>query len=213
VDGLRWTMVVPVKDATIGKSRLAGALADDRRAALVRSMALDTIAAALAAAPVALVVVVSGDQELDGTLAGWPGVVLLAEPGGRTVSAGLNVAVLAGIDEARQSSRGAGIAVLLADLPMLTPGELSAALAAAAGHERAMVADVAGTGTTLLTAGPGIPVVPAFGLGSAGAHQALGHALLEVPAGSGLRRDVDLPGDLAALRTGSPGRWTSAVLG
>lgn len=213
MDGLRWTVVVPVKDATTGKSRLAGALSDDRRAALVRSMALDTIAAALGADPVALVVVVSGDEELDGSLAGWPRVVLLADPGGRTVSDGLNVAVLAGIDEARRSVRGAPVAVLLADLPMLGSGELSAALATAAGHERAMVADVAGTGTTLLTAGPGVSMVPAFGPASARAHQALGHALLEVPAGSGLRRDVDLPDDLAALRTGSPGRWTSAVLG
>ncbi len=75
-----------------------------------------------------------------------------------------------------------------------------------------MVADAAGTGTTLLTAAPDVPLRPAFGGGSfqrhvsAGAHAVTGVAL------AGLRRDVDTAADLDdACRLGV-GRHTGAVL-
>lgn len=58
----RWVVVVPVKDATAGKSRLSDALDDRSRMALARAMALDTIAAAAACAAVGVVVVVTSDE-------------------------------------------------------------------------------------------------------------------------------------------------------
>ena len=44
---VRWVVVVPVKPAADGKTRLAGVLSASAREALVRAMALDTIAAAV----------------------------------------------------------------------------------------------------------------------------------------------------------------------
>ncbi len=58
----RWVVVVPVKDATAGKTRLSDALDDRSRMALARAMALDTIAAAAACAAVGVVVVVTSDE-------------------------------------------------------------------------------------------------------------------------------------------------------
>jgi 2-phospho-L-lactate guanylyltransferase len=72
--------------------------------------------------------------------------------------------------------------------------ELAAALADAADHPRAFVADAAETGTTLLTARPGVPLRPAFGRGSAARHAR--HAVA-VSGGPGLRTDVDTVEDLS----------------
>ena len=45
----------------------------------------------------------------------------------------------------------------------------------------------------------GVPWRSAYGAGSLGRHVALGCVVLELPADSGLRRDVDTPDQLAAL--------------
>jgi 2-phospho-L-lactate guanylyltransferase len=87
-----------------------------------------------------------------------------------------------------------GIAALVGDLPALHSEELAAALADAADHPRAFVADAAETGTTLLTARPGVPLRPAFGRGSAARHAR--HAVA-VSGGPGLRTDVDTVEDLS----------------
>jgi len=66
----RWVVVVPVKDAAAGKTRLAGALDDRSRTALARAMALDTIAAAAACEAVGVVVVVTADRVVAAEAAG-----------------------------------------------------------------------------------------------------------------------------------------------
>jgi 2-phospho-L-lactate guanylyltransferase len=210
-DAAGWVVVVPVKDAARAKTRLAGAVPDGLRAELSLAMALDTIGAALAARPVAEVVVVGGDRRLRGELDGWARLRVEAEPpvGERD---GLNAAVEAGVRGSRRRWPGCSVAVLLADLPSLTPVDLTEALVRASGYPRALVADVDGTGTTLLTAADGAALHPEFGPGSAAAHRAAGHVLLDLPVTSGLRRDVDLPGDLQALAAGRPGRWTAGLL-
>ncbi len=202
---MRWVVVVPVKPAAQGKTRLAGALPDAVRLRLVRAMALDTLAAAAGTTAVARVVVVTADAELRELLAG--SVDLVDEPGG-----GLNAAVRAGIDRAREADPRAGVAALLGDLPALRPDDLADALRTAAAHERSVVADADGTGTTLLTALPGVDVVPRFGTGSAAAHERDGHVRLAVPTTSTLRRDVDVPDDLTAVRLLGVGPATRAVL-
>ncbi|MCG2803524.1 MAG: 2-phospho-L-lactate guanylyltransferase [Cellulomonas sp.] len=208
-----WAVVIPVKDAARGKSRLRGALADDRRAALVRAMALDTIEAARAGDSVAVVIVVSGDVEVTKALAGHDRVRVRPEPVPGPDADPLGTAVDCGLSYARQEMPGTGSAVLLGDLPMLRTAELESALVAAARHPRAFVADAEGTGTTLLTARAGVRPVPAFGPGSAAAHERAGHVRLAVPPASGLRRDVDLPADLVALRGAAIGPRTAALLG
>jgi 2-phospho-L-lactate guanylyltransferase len=59
---------------------------------------------------------------------------------------------------------------------------------------RSFVRDVDGSGTTLLAAGPGSPLRPLFGPGSAQLH--LDSGARELDAGTSLRCDVDSAADL-----------------
>lgn len=184
-----WTIVVPVKGTSASKSRFGPG--DHRDLAL--AMALDTVEAALAVAPV-IVVTIAGEefQAL--------GAQVVADRG-----RGLSDAVNVGLSAARQD---AGAAVLLADHPALRPDELRAALAAAVGHRRAVVADAEGTGTALLAARSPGDHDPAFGVGSHDAHRARGYVDL-VGEWPGLVRDVDVPEHLEGLTLG---RRTRAFL-
>lgn len=195
---LRWTLVVPLKAAGEAKSRLAAWLEPGPRRALVRAMLGDTLAAAAAARCVAAIIVVTGDSATARAArraAGRGMVEVVGEPD----PGGLNPAVRAGIDRARLTRPSHGVGVLLGDLPALRPADLDGALAQAARHPLGVVPDADGTGTTLLTAAPGVPVDPAFGPGSAQLHLARGHVRLLVASGSGLARDVDVPADLDAV--------------
>jgi 2-phospho-L-lactate guanylyltransferase len=97
---------------------------------------------------------------------------------------------------AADGQRSGPVAVLPGDLPSLLPGELAAALSAAASHPCAVVADKQGTGTTLLAASDVSLLQPRYGPGSLGRHLADGAVRLDVPEDSGLRRDVDHLADL-----------------
>jgi 2-phospho-L-lactate guanylyltransferase len=173
-----WTVVIPVKSAEIGKSRLG------RTPDVARAIALDTIAAALATG--ARIVVVTADRELAEQIDAE--VVFEAAP------AGLAAAIAAGLPS-DESDR----AVLLGDLPALRPEDLTAALTLADQYPRSFVADAEGTGSTLVTARSGLAFVHHFGPSSAERHRADGLAELAVPADSVLRRDVDLDEHLWVL--------------
>ncbi|GAB3151694.1 2-phospho-L-lactate guanylyltransferase [Microbacterium neimengense] len=174
-----WTVVVPLKAAASGKSRL-GAGAD-----LVRAIGLDTVAAAAA---VARVVVVTADRRTAADAAAISGVTVVAE----TEPRGLNAAIALGMPAA-----DAPRAALLGDLPALRPVDLRRALDAAASVDRAVVADAEGTGSTLVTARVGVAWESAFGADSLARHLALGCVRLDVPEESTLRRDVDTMAQLA----------------
>lgn len=213
----RWILVVPVKDARRGKTRLADVLEPAARAALVRAMALDTVEAVLDSARVARVVVVTADPQVASAGAGLRRVRVLPEPEARADDApggwaSLDRAVSAGVAAAQAEAPTAHVGVLLGDLPGLDPAELDAALAAAEAHPLAVLPDAEGTGTTLLTARAGERLRPAFGGGSAAAHAALGHALIDLPESSTLRHDVDVPADLTALLDRGVGGRTGALL-
>ncbi|WP_019137571.1 2-phospho-L-lactate guanylyltransferase [Cellulomonas massiliensis] len=204
----RWWVVVPVKEAARGKSRLAGVLPDDDRTALVRAMALDTLAAVRGARSVAGVVLVCSDEALARVAAddtATAPLVVVDDP-----AAGLDAAVLAGAHEARRRAPGCPLAVVLGDLPLLTPEGVEEVLDRAAPHERAHVPDAAGTGTTVLTALTSLR--PSFGSGSSARHAAAGHVPLTLPAGSGARHDVDVPDDLAWTRAHRPAPRTRRAL-
>ena len=179
---MQWTVIIPVKALPNAKSRLAAASSDDRaHARLVTAMRRDTAHAARNAATVARVLVVadrSGDPTAD---------LVQTLPG-------LNEGLSEAASFAAQRWPTDGIAALVGDLPALHSEELAAALADAADHPRAFVADAAETGTTLLTARPGVPLRPAFGRGSAARHAR--HAVA-VSGGPGLRTDVDTVEDLS----------------
>lgn len=186
----RWRVVLPVKGGRTAKSRLARDAAARRQ--LAEAVALDTLAAALACPAVDDVVVVTGDARAAAAVtAAGARVVDESVPG-----AGLDAAVR----DALAVLPDAPLAVLLADVPALRPGDLCAALEGAAGLLAAgapsvVVPDAEGTGTVLLAAPGPRGLRTAFGPGSAAAHEALGAVRFE-PDLPRLRRDVDTPADL-----------------
>jgi 2-phospho-L-lactate/phosphoenolpyruvate guanylyltransferase len=192
-----WSIVIPVK-GSIGKSRLD---AGDARAALAVAFARDTIAAACATASVDRVVVVTCDEQVT---AGLPGLEVVDDP-----SSGLRAAIQAGtatLDPA------APAAVVLGDLPALTPAALEAALELAGREPRSYVPDALTTGTTLLAATRADALRPHFGPGSADLHRRAGHVALPVAPDSGLRVDVDELADLHIAVELGVGEHTQAVL-
>jgi 2-phospho-L-lactate guanylyltransferase len=181
--GAEWTVVIPVKAAARSKTRLAPHVDDAARTALARAFAADTVAAALAAATVRRVLVVGDDPELAAGAEFLDERRPLPVPGtGLTRSIGLGIAHV-------RATGGGDVAVLLGDLPCLRPDDLDDALALAARHPLAFVADADGTGSTLATARAGEPFAPRFGAESAREHRLAGFVALE--ASARLRRDVD----------------------
>lgn len=213
-DGL--ALVIPVRGAG-GKTRLRGPEGVDHDA-LARALAVDTVTAAAAAAPVWTTYVVTADPALaclgrnspvdgDGHRLGAGAVRVVADPG-----VGLGGAIEAGLRAARATGVEA-VGVLLGDLPALRPDDLEAAWAASrrwlAQGRTTFVPDAQGSGTVLLLGPPGA-LRPRFGPASARAHAADAVRLdLALPR---LRRDVDdVTGLAAAVRLGV-GPATAAAL-
>lgn len=226
--GVDWVIVVPFKGAPHGKSRLAAPIAaggsfesseqasgseagfsPSQRAELALAFLHDTVAAARRADGVVRVVIVSSARELEAS--DWPHgaatalehdapVEIVADP-----ELGLNAAFEAGARVARERHPRAGVAALTGDLPVVRASDLQRALTLAAKRPRGVVADRAGTGTTLVTVRPGVPFTPRFGGGSFAAHRASGHEPLEVEADSPLHFDIDSASDLREAATRSPG--------
>ncbi|MBU4464858.1 MAG: 2-phospho-L-lactate guanylyltransferase [Actinobacteria bacterium] len=202
----KWAVIIPVKPAARGKSRLDVPGAD--RVALARAIALDTIAAAAACEAVAQVYVVTEDGGLATLALGVPGLRFVPEGEAH----GIDAAVAVGAAAAGAACERMPRAALLGDLPALRPADLAAALHAAAAVDRGVVADAEGTGTTLVTARSGVRWESSFGEGSLARHVALGCEPLAVPDASTLRRDVDTADQLAEASTLTLGRHTSGVL-
>ncbi|TWG98342.1 2-phospho-L-lactate guanylyltransferase [Nocardioides sp. J9] len=199
-----FAVVLPVKSPGTGKSRLS-ALPDDARRRLAAAFAVDAVAACRATPEVGLVVVVSDDDAFAASLAGDV-VVASADPG-----EGLNGALRHGARVAREVAPGLRPAALLADVPALSPGDLSTALQHALAQDvPCFVVDADGTGTTLYTAPPAL-FDPRFGEGSARAHHDAGAR--PVPGDLvTLRRDVDDLDGLAAAVALGVGTATAAAL-
>lgn len=204
-----WTVVMPVKVLVQAKSRLA-VLAGSRRPALALALASDTVAAAVRCPEVARVLVVTSDPVAEAALSGLGARVEPDRPDG-----GLNAALEHGASVAARRWPGSGIAALTADLPAVRPGELSAALRAAAGGvpPTSFVPDAADVGTTMYAVVPGGKFAPRFGGESRARHARHGAAELALDAIAGLRRDVDTPDDLRAAIALGAGPRTTALAG
>jgi 2-phospho-L-lactate guanylyltransferase len=235
---MQWTVVVPLKPPSVGKSRMRGMGANDQEhIALVLAFARDTINAALSSAEVGAVMLVCdgataravlGDAVLDGQVIkshiidggriddaalDRTGLVVPARDRVHVVpdraGLGLNGALRLGEAAARALRPDTWIAALSGDLPALTADALGAALRSAMRFDRAFVADAPGTGTTMLCASPATALDPRFGVGSAQAHAESGAAALE--AEQRMRTDVDTAEDLAAAIALGVGPATAAV--
>lgn len=201
--------LVPVRAPSNGKTRLAGALTEPDRAALVGAMLTD-VAAALSASTVAATVVAAGGPEA-ATVASALGLdVILDPPGG----VGLDAALAAAAASLDRSSR---LLVVAADLPTLTSEEVDLLLAEDAVVVVAPTLD-GGTGGLLRTPADAIPT--AYGAGSAARHLELarqrGHVAKRL-ALPGFARDVDTVADLRPLLrpefSAQVGPATARVLG
>ncbi|MCJ1708318.1 2-phospho-L-lactate guanylyltransferase [Microbacterium sp. VKM Ac-2923] len=202
-DAAGWTIIIPVKPAAVGKSRLSDVGTD--REALARAIALDTIAAAAAAALVARVIVVTDDAGVRAELRRARNIDVIPEGDTR----GLDAAIALGAAAAGQDTPRAA---LLGDLPALRAADLDLALELAASVERGLVPDAEASGSTLVTARAGAVWVSAFGEDSAGRHRLLGCTVLAVERDSTLRRDVDTAAQLSEAVALGVGPRTSAVL-
>lgn len=181
-------IVIPLKPAGAGKSRLGTS------EKTVRQLGIATVRAAVATPGVREVVVVTADATTAADLEGMPRVRVVSEPAPR----GLRPAIASALATIPPGVRRA---VLLGDVPRLVPADLARALTQATRHLRAFVADAAGTGTTLVTAAPGVRWRSAFGRASASRHRALGLHQIPAPLRSSLRHDVDTPAQLARALT------------
>ena len=192
---------MPVKRLEIAKSRLAS-FGDEHRKALALAFAADVV---LAAALVARVLVVTDDPDAAELLSALGAQVVPDDP-----DAGLNPALEHGVELLRQGSPGLAVATVSADLPCLLAPDLSSVLDRVPLHARGFVTDLAGTGTTLLAAGPGISLLPSYGPASRERHLASG--AVELIAPESVRRDVDTPEDLEHAVTLGVGPHTLAAL-
>ncbi len=188
-----WTVIVPVKTLAAAKSRLG-----ENGPLLARAFLIDTLAATRACPQVAQVVVATADPTVasDARLAGCT----VVDDSGRP---GINAAAAWA---AEQVGIGGPCAVLVSDLPCLTPEGLSTVLQAAARLPRSFVSDATGEGTTMWLVAPGEVVSPSFGPDSAAAHRAaqavdlVGTGLLKPEEVAVARRDVDTQDDLRLAR-------------
>ena len=183
------SVVIPAKDLGTAKSRLRLPDQDRRRIAL--QLVTTTVRAALDASGVGLVMVVTSDVRIAAET-GRLGAVTVPEP----APIGLNHAARLGRRRALALRPHSPVAILVADLPLLEPGDLDAAVAQF--HVRGdplSVADRHGTGTTMLIHGPRDAPDIRFGKGSAAAHLRAGFRGAEGELAR-LRRDLDVPADL-----------------
>jgi len=214
------TAILPVKRFGDAKQRLLTALDRPQRAALVKAMLSDVLAAATEAEAVERVIVVTSEGRaeriaLRHAQRTTTQVEVLEEPADR----GHPEAATLGI--VRAKALGAECVALLAgDCPLLDADELDAALERMHPGRVSVVPDRHGTGTNALLMAPADAIGPAFGPGSCARHtdraERAGHEVAVEPLDS-LALDVDIPDDLyamAAVLESEPGRaqMTTAAL-
>ena len=200
--GQSWAIVIPVKRLDRAKTRLAVAAPLRRRLAL--AMALDTLDAARRCEAVETVIVVTDEPDVASGARDRGALVVADEP-----DDGLNAALRHG---AMSAPGGAGVAAVAADLPALRPDELAGLLVAATAHPVSVVADAAGSGTTLYAAASLAQFDPRFGHESLAAHVAAGAVDLTPAAGASLRTDVDTLDDLRAADRLGVGPATASAM-
>jgi 2-phospho-L-lactate guanylyltransferase len=193
----RW-LIVPVKPWAEAKSRLGTALSGSERAALSRTMLARVLDAAQRSKLFGGVVVVSRDAE----------VLAFAEASGATALAEIEAGLNEALEQARRFviERGAdALLVLPSDLPLVTPQEIGALLAAAQDKPVAIAPSRDGGTNALLLQPPALESAPLrfeFGEQSFRRHQAQAEArglAYTVIRSELLALDVDWPEDLLAL--------------
>lgn len=186
------SVVVLAKDTRTAKTRLSLAPEDARRLAL--RLAATTVRSCLAAETVEAVLVVTSDPDIarDASAAGAQ-VVAERRP------LGMDRAAALGRRRALAARPASAVAVIVADLPELRPGDVDTFVREFLVAQRPMfVPDMDGAGTTCVIHGHGPWPGVSFGRGSAGRHMELGY-VRSADAPPSLRRDLDTADDLATF--------------
>jgi 2-phospho-L-lactate/phosphoenolpyruvate guanylyltransferase len=199
---MKATAVVPVKRFGAAKQRLLSVLDRPQRAAIVKAMLADVLAALEDAGAIERVIVVTGEGRAERlALAHAQRTATPLEVFRDPNDAGHPQAATLGIIRAR--ALGAECAALLpGDCPLLDPDELDGALARMRSERVAVVPDRHGTGTNALLLSPVDVIAPGFGPDSSARHaeRARRRGLeLAVETLESLALDLDTPDDLAAL--------------
>ena len=192
-----WALV-PVKARSAGKQRLALALPEAARATLVRVMLEHVLDSLRACAHIDEVAVMSPDPDR------LPPEVALLTDAGADMNASLSAALA--VLEGRGATR---IAIVSADLPQLTPDDVTA-LVLAAEHGVALAPDHTGLGTNAACLALPARLAFHFGPGSFAQHVAEARRLGMEPARvqrPGLAFDVDEPADVGVLRARAEARY------
>ncbi len=202
-------LVLPLKSLREGKTRLAVALSDSERTALIEQLLAHTVQQAAQFPGLAHTLLVSGCKETRARAHQY-GIEVLDEP-----VPGLNHA----LQHARTALCARGVAKMLivpCDLPLLSAEDLQGLADASTLHSVAISPDRARRGTNGLCLPASAPFQFAFGDLSFELHRRMSERLqlsvTEVDR-SGLAFDVDTPADFAELRAVSSGtNYTDSLM-
>jgi 2-phospho-L-lactate/phosphoenolpyruvate guanylyltransferase len=200
-------IAVPVKSLEAAKSRLDPVLSPAERAVLTLALFEDVAEACIAQKGWEVWVVSHSEAVLE--VAVRRGARPVAERGRSLLQAVRQV-------EEAVGGRWSRLAIVLADLPLLTPGAMTAALAVGAGSPVAAAPAGSDGGTNLLVRRPPTAIPARFGPSSFARHRAeaarrkIGFAEVRTPE---LGFDLDRPADLTRLLAeGRTGRARSVCL-
>ncbi|MDB5686089.1 MAG: 2-phospho-L-lactate guanylyltransferase [Rhizorhabdus sp.] len=212
---MSWTAVVPIKQGTARKSRLSAELSPEERERLSDQLVTRVLDALAAAPSVSRIVALSNaplpsssfQRELESPFS-YGDTMRKGDPSFRwdderdvnwhlDEGRGLNPELTA----FRSALPAGRLLVIHGDLPLVTPDDIEAMLAAAEQAGIAIAPDRHGSGTNALALRDPAPFTFAFGEGSCAAHHAAaGEGAMTVNR-PGLSHDIDTPDDLAAART------------
>lgn len=193
-----WALV-PVKARTAGKQRLAQALSEEARTRLIGRMLEQALAAIAQCPEIAGVAVVTPDPT------GLTAAVRVLPDAG----AGLNEALQAALPQL-QAQGVRRLAIVSADLPLLTGADVTALVQAAGAAGIALAPDHTGSGTNAMCLTLPSAFRFQFGPGSLARHRAESIRLGSVAAlvrREGLAFDIDEPPDVAKLRSREDARY------
>lgn len=185
-------VIIPLKDASLGKARLAGALSASQRRALISAMLARVVAAVQAAQGVSKVSVLTSASRPVPT-----GCARLSDLG-----LSLNDAVARAACVLRARGETGAVLVVHADLPFVGARDIEALVARCRPDAVVAAPDWTATGTNALAYPLRCPVTPHYGRGSFAAHGAQAAAAglaFEVVRRPGLAEDIDEPAQLAGL--------------
>ncbi len=190
------TVLIPVKNLALAKSRLAEVLPPVGREALARALVRHVVARARAAGGVARVVLLSDDEAVARE------AVALDVEHQPEAAPGLNASLEAAIASLRAGA-DAGVLVLFADLPTLTTSDVQSLVDTLRAWPDALtLAPSERGGTSAVGLPPGVAVPLQFGAGSrtrferAAAELGLRVVTVDRP---GLFQDLDEPDDIPAV--------------